>query len=204
MLRDGEGDQIRLFDPMKDKLDVSAWGVQSFAELTIFDRVNEAQGATLVTILDAASGNMSFHHERGDRLSAADFTADNFIFAPVRNLTVTGTEPFGSETIYGRSGDDLIVNDSGLNTLFGQGGADRFVIGDGAGGVIADFAPGEDVMDVSASGLGGFDDLDMSEAGGLITVRGEPGPMVQLRPFEGLSAADLTEDQFVFDMLLTA
>ncbi|MFN3263254.1 MAG: Ig-like domain-containing protein [Pikeienuella sp.] len=204
VLGDGEGDQLRRFDASLDVLDVSAWGVQSFAELAIFDRVNAAQGATLVTILDAASGNMSFHHERGDRLSAADFTAENFIFAPVRNLTVTGTEPFGSETIYGRSGDDVIVNDSGLNTLFGQGGADRFVIREGAGGVIADFAAGEDVIDVSAWGLGGFDDLDISEAGGLITVRGEPGEIVRLRPFEGLSAADLTEDRFVFDALLTA
>ncbi len=204
VLGDGEGDQIRRFDAAKDKLDVSAWGVQSFEELTIFDRINEAQGATLITILDAASGNLSFHYERGDRLSAADFTADNFIFAPARSLTVTGTEPFGTEMIYGRSGDDVIVNDGGLNILFGQGGADRFVIGDGAGGVIADFAPGEDVIDISAWGVGGFDDLDISEAGGLIEVRGEAGEIVRLRPFEGLSAADLTEDQFVFDMLLTA
>ena len=84
VLSDGDGDQFRRFDASMDKLDVSAWGVESFEELSIFNRDGQ-QGrnpdARLITIYHAETKNLAFHWEASHRLSADDFTAENFIFA---------------------------------------------------------------------------------------------------------------------------
>ncbi|MFN3259064.1 MAG: ExeM/NucH family extracellular endonuclease, partial [Pikeienuella sp.] len=82
ILSDGDGDQFRRFDASTDKLDISAWGAESFDELVIFDRPGGPDNrGLLITILHEESRNTAYHFEFGDRLSAADFTAENFIFA---------------------------------------------------------------------------------------------------------------------------
>ncbi|MFN3262720.1 MAG: Ig-like domain-containing protein [Pikeienuella sp.] len=86
ILSDGDGDQFRRFDASMDQLDISAWGAESFDELVIFDRAGQQPDSKLITIFHAESNNLAFHYEIGDRLSAEDFTADNFIFANPLNL----------------------------------------------------------------------------------------------------------------------
>ena len=87
ILSDGDGDQFRRFDASMDKLDISAWGAESFDELVIFDRPGGPNNSgLLITIFHEESRNTAYHFEFGDRLSAADFTAENFIFSDPLNL----------------------------------------------------------------------------------------------------------------------
>jgi Ca2+-binding RTX toxin-like protein len=71
----------------------------------------------------------------------------------------------GSDTLVGGDGDDLIVGGGGCDTLAGGAGADQFRIGafeSGSGASadrILDFAPGEDVIDLSGM------DADSATAG---------------------------------------
>ncbi|MFV0472826.1 MAG: Ig-like domain-containing protein, partial [Pikeienuella sp.] len=188
-LGDGDKDQFRQFDAANDKLDVSAWGVQSFEELSIYDQ------GPLVTIFDRASGNAAYSFDAN--LSASDLTADNFIFAPAENLTVS-SEAGGSEAIYGRSGDDVISGGPGYNRLFGQGGADTFVIGTGRGDVVMDFQDGVDRFDISSWGVSSMEDLQVSEYGGQIAVTVGHQFALRIEKTDGLTLADIGADDFIF------
>lgn len=191
VLGDGDKDQFRGFDTGLDRLDVTAWGVQSFEELTITDR------GALVTIQDMVSRNLSFTR-RDDDLSATEFTADNFIFAPVADLTVTGGDGF--DRLSGRAGDDVIDGGAGFNRLTGLGGEDTFVIGTTRGDYVLDFTDGEDVLDLSAWDAAGFDDLTIRDQGGVVTIREAGGSnLARLdKAATGIAAADLEAVSFVF------
>ena len=82
ILEAGVREHVRRFDASMDKLDISAWGAEDFDELVIFDRPGGPNNSgLLITIMHAESRNFAYHFEFGDRLSAEDFTAENFIFA---------------------------------------------------------------------------------------------------------------------------
>ena len=60
--------------------------------------------------------------------------------------------------LLGGAGADTLDGDAGDDVLFGQAGADVFALRPGAGAdLVADFAPGEDRIDLSAFGFAGFD-----------------------------------------------
>ncbi len=197
-LGDGEKDQLRFFDAASDVIDVSAWGVQSFAELSIADRGVDARGRMLVSIHDAASGNSAYHL---GALEAAELTAESFVFAPVEDLIVSGQSPT-SEKIIGRAGNDMIVGDGGFNAMFGQGGADAFVIGTGRGDQVMDFEDGVDLIDLTAWGVTSFAELAFGEREDVFTIRDEGGApganLVRIAKVDGLALADLGADDFIF------
>ncbi len=203
-LGDGEKDQLRFFDAASDVIDVSAWGVQSFAELSIADRGVDARGRMLVSIHDAASGNSAYHL---GALEAAELTAESFVFAPVEDLIVSGQSPT-SEKIIGRAGNDMIVGDGGFNAMFGQGGADAFVIGTGRGDQVMDFEDGVDLIDLTAWGVTSFAELAFGEREDVFTIRDEGGApganLVRIAKVDGLALADLDADDFIFADPLTA
>jgi predicted extracellular nuclease len=193
VMGNGDKDQLRNVDAALDKLDLRAWGVQSFDELEIFDR------GDLITFLDRVSGNAGYLFDRGP-LSAAAFTADTFVFAPVQNLIVAGMPAATTETLYGRAGDDRLVSDgAGFNQMFGQGGDDTFVIGLGRGDVVRDFEIGSDLLDLSAWSANDFADLRITETEGQISIRDADRQLVRIdRGETGLSAADFASDSFIF------
>lgn len=175
-----------------DLIDVSAWGAQSLEELDIIGR-----GRT-ITLLDGPSGNrgkVTFDDEdaRGDAL-----TPENFIFAPVEDLFLTGGRRF--DRLEGRAGDDLIDGGTGFNFLAGNGGADTFVVQNRSNNSISDFVIGEDLIDVSALGATGIEDLSITDRPFSAVVKSGFGVVKLSR----IDAADLDEDSFVFaDALLS-
>ncbi|MEY8842214.1 calcium-binding protein, partial [Cribrihabitans sp. XS_ASV171] len=82
-----------------------------------------------------------------------------------------GTGATGGQT--GTTGDDILTDADGPETLTGRAGRDVFVFTpDGQADVIADFEPGIDRIDLSGfAGLFGADDLSMQSIAGGITLR---------------------------------
>lgn len=187
VMGDRDKDKIRDFSFTDgDLIDVSAWGVQSFEELDIVGR------GRAVRIFDDISGNrgrvkFDDRDARGD-----DLTAENFIFAPVEDLVLTGGRRF--DRLEGRAGDDLIDGGKGFNHLTGNGGGDTFVLRSPSFNVITDFEIGEDLLDVSALGAEGLEDLSIRDTRFGAIVRADLGFAKLAR----VDANDLSEDDFVF------
>ncbi|MDG1209051.1 MAG: ExeM/NucH family extracellular endonuclease [Paracoccaceae bacterium] len=190
---DRDNDKIRDFSFTDgDLIDVSAWGVQSFEELdirgsgravSIFDDISHNRGRVKFGDPDA----------RGD-----DLTADNFIFAPVEDLVLTGGR--GRDRLEGRAGDDLIDGGRGFNTLTGNGGADTFVIQNLSFNTITDFEDGQDLIDVSALGATDLGDVSVRDTFFGALVRSKFG----IAKVKGVDADDLGADDFIFaDELLS-
>ncbi len=101
----------------------------------------------------------------------------------------------GADVIYGGAGADTLRGGMGMDTITGGAGADTFVIVKvSALDTITDFKVGTDVLDVSALGVDSLSDFTIrtNDSGVLLrldTVR------IQL---DGVSAAELTNDIFVF------
>lgn len=101
----------------------------------------------------------------------------------------------GADWLQGGSGDDILTGGRQGDVLTGGAGADTFVIVSRARGeTITDFDVAEDMLDVSALGLTGLEDLALSEAGGTTTIRGDKVTIV----LEGVASADVVEDFFIF------
>ncbi len=193
VMGDGDNDKIRDFSFTDgDLIDVSAWGVQSFEELDIVGR------GRAVSIFDDIShnrGRVKFDDRdaRGD-----DLTAENFVFAPVEDLVLTGGRRF--DRLEGRAGDDLIDGGRGFNVLTGNGGADTFVVQNQSFNVVKDFEVGEDLIDVSALGVEDIGDLSIRDMAFGTLVRSKFG----VAKLVDVDADDLSETDFVFvDALLT-
>ena len=104
----------------------------------------------------------------------------------------------GADVLFGNSGDDILVGGADNDRLIGSFGADMFVFGLGSGvDVVQDFAPGEDVIDVSAYGFGSFTALsavfDDSPDGVEILLNGR----TDLIRLDGVMANQLDADDFM-------
>jgi Ca2+-binding RTX toxin-like protein len=105
----------------------------------------------------------------------------------------------GPDLLVGGSGDDRLEGGPGNDTLRGGTGADVFVFVPGSGiDRIADFAPGEDRVDLSGHpGFGGWTAvapaLSAGQGGALLDLGG--GDRVLLT---GIDPASLTADDFLF------
>ncbi|MEE4248611.1 MAG: hypothetical protein V2I33_24805, partial [Kangiellaceae bacterium] len=187
---DGDSDQIRNLGP-EDKIDLRDWGVQSFEELSLFDR------GALLTIKDIVSGNQGYAFDRSDSdPNAEDLTPDNFIFAPVSSLTVVDDTSV-SQVLRGRAGDDTIQTGAGYNEVFGMGGADIFEIGTGGNTILRDYTDGVDKIDVTAWGVTSFGELAFETRGTeiRITANGERLRIDTNAP--GVSLGDIDASDFV-------
>lgn len=193
VMGDRDNDKIRDFSFTDgDLIDVSAWGVQSIDELAI---VGKGHAVSIFDDISHNRGRVKFDDRdaRGD-----DLTADNFIFAPVEDLVLTGGRRF--DRLEGRAGDDLIDGGRGVNNLTGNGGADTFVIQNLSFNVITDFEVGADLMDFSALGAEDIGDLSIRDTFFGTVIRSKLG----VAKVAGVDADELGEDDFVFvDALLS-
>ena len=96
--------------------------------------------------------------------------------------------------IKGGRGDDRLEGGAGDDRLRGDEGADTFVFGAGRD-VIRDFAPGEDVLDLTAAKLGGWDALEDAarERGSKLVLDLDEGRLV----LKGIELLDLGADDFL-------
>lgn len=94
------------------------------------------------------------YSDQGDNLNA--FGGDDILFG-------LG----GNDTLDGGAGNDTISGGAGNDSLTGGAGADRFIIDveASASDVISDFSTTDDIIDVTAFGLGTFNTLSLSQVG---------------------------------------
>lgn len=174
-----------------DKLDVSAWGTQSFDELV----VRVADDGTRIIIRDTVSGDRGVIRDAAANL---DLHEDSFIFAPVEDLVVEGS-PL-ADKIAGRAGNDILDGDTGRDRYFGNGGADTFVLGTGDVTIVKDFQDGADILDVSGWGMemSEFSELELIDRNGNVIVRfdGNRAVIQSAEPDFDASHFDITDFKF--------
>ena len=103
-----------------------------------------------------------------------------------------------NDTLYGGAHDDTLDGGSGNDRLYGGYDEDIFVFTAGHGNdTIGDFTDGEDLIDLSAFSLSGFDDLALSSdsRGVTINLSAYGGGAILL---EGVQIADLSAADFLF------
>ncbi|MYH69141.1 MAG: hypothetical protein F4147_03200 [Gammaproteobacteria bacterium] len=104
----------------------------------------------------------------------------------------------GSDELWGGSGADVLDGGAGADVLDGGIGFDTFIFAPGHGeDAITDFRNGNDVIDISAFGLAGFDDLAVSSGadGAVIDLTEHGGGTILL---EGFDIANLDASDFLF------
>ncbi|MEM9061416.1 MAG: tandem-95 repeat protein [Pseudomonadota bacterium] len=151
-----------------------------------YDRVYSAVDLTL-------AGHIEFAAARSG--AAIDLTGNamaNQIFGNGESNTLSGLD--GNDRLGGEGGTDLLIGGLGNDVMFGGTEADVFAfsLGDGAD-VIRDFELGVDTIDLSATGLG-FSDLMINDGPQGASVRYGLDSIT----LPGITAAQLTEDQFEF------
>ena len=194
---DNRSDAILDFEDGTDVIDVTAWGVTDISELTVTDhrsgRVFVRHGKEALVIDDGARG-----------LSSNDFSAADFIFAQPGGGTggdlpvIAGTP--GNDKLVGTGAAEELRDLEGIDTLFGRGGADRFVLArDGAVDAIKDFELGFDRVDVSAWGAAGFHDLTLTDhASGKVFLTFQDEFLIIHDSARTLRANDYGADEFIF------
>lgn len=103
----------------------------------------------------------------------------------------------GDDMLYGGAGDDVLSGGAGDDRLQGGPGADRYVFGQPGKDLVIGFRPGHDVVDLTALGLDGLDDIvrNTNDAGWAIARI----PSHDLRvTFRGVEWSDLHADDFLF------
>ncbi|MBC6420513.1 MAG: hypothetical protein GDA38_02290, partial [Hormoscilla sp. SP12CHS1] len=111
----------------------------------------------------------------------------------------------GKEIIYGGPGDDLLDGNQhsaihpsmGLDTLYGNEGADTFMVrSDGSHIIISDFEPGKDMMWLAGrSAPADFDDLEITLMGNSTHIATMRGDLLAILP--GIEPGQLAAGDFV-------
>ena len=104
----------------------------------------------------------------------------------------------GIDNLLGGNGDDMLDGGHGTDSLGGGGDADIFVFASGHGNdTILDFTNDEDLIDLTAFDLAGFDDLTLSSAsnGVKIDLSVHDGGTILLQDFD---IANLDASDFIF------
>ena len=192
---DGARDMLRDFNPDRDKIDVSALGATSLADLTIVDLRRKDGSVSWIDIRDPSGDSEAILRvEAGFPQFSAILNEDDFIFADAPPPPVDGI---------------VIIGTARLDNLNGTGAADTFVLqDDGLRDLIRDFDPGEDVISVEAFGATSFADIQLTDLvrrdGSISWVQlsdaaGDAEAILRFAPgTEQLSAAALTAENFVF------
>ena len=154
------------------------------------DTVSYAGSSAAVTV-NLATGTASGGDAQGDRL---------FEFENVRGSTHgdTLTGDSGGNRLFGEAGHDTLEGGAGADRLEGGAGSDTFVfLAANGNDRITDFTNGEDLIDLGAFGLSGFDALTTSSSQGNVTVdlTAQGGGTILL---EGFDINDLDATDFVF------
>ncbi len=164
------------FTKGQDRIDVSALGISNLALLlplitewpvsnspgtvrlsTVYgDNYQQVEFAAVRSLLTAA--DFIFSTDQSARKQVGTDSADD-LFGANGNDTLLGGR--GNDRLFGDGGDDQLEGSWGSDTLVGGAGNDLFVLGPASAlsvsqDVIADFAPGQDRIDVSALGINSF------------------------------------------------
>ena len=104
----------------------------------------------------------------------------------------------GDDTLLGQVGADRLNGGEGADRLYGNEGDDTFIFGAGHGDDrILDFTNGEDLIDLSAFGLSGFDEVTISSISDSVKIdlTEHGGGTILLQHFD---IADLDVNDFLF------
>ncbi|WP_298292275.1 hypothetical protein [uncultured Litoreibacter sp.] len=169
-----------------------------------FDLTEDAialRGVTIdeLTFSQYNGSDLEIRTPDGDRLILRNVALEDAglvaITNPIATVGIlTGTE--GSDTLRGTALDELFEGGAGTDRIYGGGGADVFAFRDGSGlNIIYDYEDGLDRILVDGID---FDDLTILAYGSNdAEVRLGNGERMVIR---NLDVADLTEDDFVFEM----
>ncbi|KQS96382.1 MULTISPECIES: M10 family metallopeptidase C-terminal domain-containing protein [unclassified Rhizobium] len=207
-----------------DRIDVSGFGVTSFAQLKALFELPERGGRG--TYFDAYYGATGWYSEgeysveiRGIRmedLSASDFifaasttkpragtALDDVIFAGSGNDRINGSS--GYDKLFGGAGNDVLIGGYGTNELYGEEGSDTFVINAARNGKqssqhIGDFEAGVDKIDLSATGISDFEQLQfiLEPMDGQLRFRMAIDEYEHSVLLRGVRAGDLKASDFIF------
>ena len=188
---DGRTDVIRDFENGSDVIDVSAWDIRSFEQLTI-----EAFGSGKVLIRGAREKVIV---DDGDQtLLVNAFDAADFVFAADTINAIIGTA--AGEKLYGTINDDAIHDLGGVDAMFGRAGADTFVLSlDGEVDFIKDYEDDIDLIDLGEWAGVKFADLSFQDhPSGKVFITNGSETIVVTNSDRSLTSGDLTEGDFVF------
>ena len=104
----------------------------------------------------------------------------------------------GADTLQSGSGDDMLEGGAGADTMDGGIGFDTFIFDLGHGmDTITDFRNGQDLIDISAFGLSGLDDLALASVADSVSIdlADHGGGTILL---EGFDIANLDATDFLF------
>ena len=203
----------------EDRLDLSAFGVSSAAQL---DGLWFQDGSDAVLSLSWGGSveRIRLENVNFDDLGMGDFITDGTLGVTVDRSAFHGSHTLfgsrggdtllggtGADRIHAGEGDDAITAGAGENVVTTGGGADTVIIA--ARGVerttITDFTQGEDRVDLSVLGVTNIDQLRETAfalrqdgADAVITTRWSGG--IEEITLEGVNAAALTAADFTFDL----
>lgn len=188
MIADGNNDAIIGFSDGNDVIDLSAYGLAGFADLSIRDG---RAGKVIIEHASPAGGTEKITLKGNEAgFSAASLDETDFLFAP------EAPQPPANE---------ITDPQSAFSQLVGTSGPDQFVFPvDGNNDAILGFGFGNDVIDLSAVAGLGFADLAIRDGrDGKVTITYDTGAgeteKITLKDNEnGFFAARLTEDDFIF------
>ncbi|WP_375230151.1 CHRD domain-containing protein [Roseobacter sp. S98] len=149
-------------------------------------QVNAPEGATLDQVFN-------FENINGSNNTASPNGGNDNLSGNSGSNTLNGQA--GDDILNGEGGDDILIGGAGDDILIGGEGADTFAFGPGFGrDVIQDFELGVDRLDFSDFGpdFAAQVSVTQSESGAMFSF-GSAGGVV----LEGVSAADLTDDDFI-------
>ena len=145
---DGQRDQINDYTRGDDLIDLSAWGVSDFSQLTITTVATNDPNKLHVDIAYGVEVVRLFKFDAADvaNLSAADFvlatapaTAPDLFGTASADVIDSGFVDANGNTlspldqvIYAGAGNDVIKDGDGNDTVYGEDGRDTFYAGDGA------------------------------------------------------------------------
>lgn len=158
-------------------------GDDTFFVNSIADTVIEERNAGHDTVISSVSFELRTHSQYLEDLTltgSANLTGkgsalDNVIRGNAGDNKLSGL--YGNDTLIGGAGRDQLIGGSGDDVLIGGSGADRLTGGSGAdvfvfddAGVwaekVTDFEDGIDRIDLSGTGLAGFDDVSVWQTSG--------------------------------------
>ncbi|QBY01426.1 hypothetical protein E2K80_12415 [Rhodophyticola sp. CCM32] len=145
---DGQKDWINDFTRGDDLIDISAWGVSDYADLTVTTVATSNPDKVHVEIAYGGESLRLFNYDAADagNISASDFVLatvpatvpDLFGTASGETIDSTFVDANGTalsqlgQVIYAGDGNDNIRDGAGDDTVYGEGGRDTFYAGDGA------------------------------------------------------------------------
>ncbi|OBZ95939.1 hypothetical protein ADU59_05955 [Pararhizobium polonicum] len=172
-------DTIGDFQVGVDKIDVSALGISSLAQLRLILETKNGTDAYFNAYYYGYDHVVQLTKVLPGKLTSGDFIYDTQTFKDLvgtngsdrlfgSRTTDTLDGGAGNDQLFGGSGDDILIGGAGSNVLYGQAGADTFKSIERAAhytsesyDTIGDFVVGTDKIDVSAFGISSFDQLQL-------------------------------------------